>query len=100
MVSPKPTKDSKPKAPKTQAYRIYFVIKNTIKPNSYLRSDAYRAMKEEEKWGPLDIADRCLTAETAMRYARRMVEGDNFVVVPAELWTARYDGAFCYLTPK
>jgi hypothetical protein len=100
MVS---TKGSKPKeAPvdvDRRAYKTYFVVKNKLKPNSYLRFDVYRAMKDDQKWGPIERADKFLSSESAMAFANRIV-GSDFEIVERDLPTTRDEGAFCLLPPK
>lgn len=99
MVSSNTTKPKSVPKDRAQAFRRYFVIKNKLQPNSYLRQDCYTAMKDHEKWGPIELAERFLADHNAVRFAERMVK-ENFVVLEAELPTTQDPGAFCRLTPK
>lgn len=59
----------------------HFVIKHQSE-DLYLRRLAYTTMKEEEKWKPLEWADRFLSSDAAGKFAKRMLGHNNFKIVP------------------
>lgn len=90
------TKDTKPD--KGQVLRTYFVIKKEFE-DLYLRQDVCLVMKEKDKWGSLEAADKFLGPEAATFFANRMTESE-YEIVERDLPTTRFDGAFCRLPPK